>query len=279
LPNLHESAVAAIRDILAKVGPGTEDQAMAAVLRLAAKWRSQMLANTMLGLHGTTILHGPFAGMRYMDRAAEGSLVARLIGSYESELHPHLAAFASQGIHHVVDIGCAEGYYAVGLARLWPQANVYAFDTDPEALKLCAALARSNGVAERVHLGGEFHGDDFEKFVGRRALFIVDIEGGERYLLDPELYPALKQLQFIVETHPGASPGVIEALIGRFSPTHDIQLVLQGPKTTPLPEWLQSLGHLDSLLAVWEWRSTPTPWLVMRPKAAAKTDDSPSAGL
>jgi hypothetical protein len=25
-------------------------------------------------------------------------------------------------------------------------------------------------------------------------------------------------------------------------------------------------GHLDQLLAVWEWRLRPTPWLVMTPK-------------
>ena len=34
------------------------------------------------------------------------------------------------------------------------------------------------------------------------------------------------------------------------------------------PPWLANLGHLDLLLAVWEWRSFPTPWLVMTPKSA-----------
>jgi hypothetical protein len=33
-----------------------------------------------------------------------------------------------------------------------------------------------------------------------------------------------------------------------------------------MPAWLQELAHLDQLLAVWEWRAAPTPWLVMRPK-------------
>jgi hypothetical protein len=27
-----------------------------------------------------------------------------------------------------------------------------------------------------------------------------------------------------------------------------------------------SLAHLDQLLATWEWRSGPTPWLVMKAK-------------
>jgi len=28
---------------------------------------------------------------------------------------------------------------------------------------------------------------------------------------------------------------------------------------------MQGLGHLDHLLATWEWRMGPTPWLVMEP--------------
>ena len=30
------------------------------------------------------------------------------------------------------------------------------------------------------------------------------------------------------------------------------------------PQWFLNLAHLDQLLATWEWRSGPTPWLVMR---------------
>ncbi|NDC04481.1 MAG: hypothetical protein EBZ81_16380 [Betaproteobacteria bacterium] len=32
------------------------------------------------------------------------------------------------------------------------------------------------------------------------------------------------------------------------------------------PHWFVNLAHLDQLLATWEWRSGPTPWLVMRAK-------------
>jgi hypothetical protein len=32
------------------------------------------------------------------------------------------------------------------------------------------------------------------------------------------------------------------------------------------PTWFNNLAHLDQLLAVWEWRSGPTPWLVMKRK-------------
>jgi hypothetical protein len=261
-----DAAAAAMLRKLAERADLTDGQFMDQALRMAAKWRSQKIANTVVARDGTKVQHGLFAGMQYLDNVAEGALSARLVGSYESELAPHLAAFANAGLDHVVDIGCAEGYYAVGLARALPHVQVYAFDTSEQARALCLQLATANGVADRVHIGGEFVGADFEQFVDKRALFIVDIEGAEADLLDPSRYPALARLSFIVETHPGARPGVTAELVDRFAPTHDIQLVRQGPKTTPAPEWLASLGHLDSLLAVWEWRATPTPWLVMRPK-------------
>ena len=90
------------------------------------RWRSKLLANTYIAHHGARILGGPFAGMEYVTQAAEGVLVARLLGAYESELHPHLAAFVAQGLDCVIDVGCAEGYYAVGLARMVPGLTVYA---------------------------------------------------------------------------------------------------------------------------------------------------------
>ena len=140
------------------------------VLRRLGRWRSRLLANTYVIHHGPQVMSGPFAGMHYVETASEGALMPRLLGSYESELHPHLAAFAQAGLDCVIDVGCAEGYYAVGLARMMPEITVYAFDIDPIAREACAALAQKNEVGSRVIVGGEFAPDGFEAFAGRRAL-------------------------------------------------------------------------------------------------------------
>ena len=236
-------------------------------LRKLAIWRSAMIANTFIKHHGVTVLHGPFAGMQYVDHATEGALAPRLFGSYESELHPHLERLRGSGLECVIDIGCAEGYYAVGLARMLPSVTVHAHDTDPKARAACAQLAASNGVADRVQIGGEFQPEDFQAFAGRNTLVIMDAEGAEDDVLLPERAPALAGMRLIVETHDLFRRGVKQRLIERFSPTHEIEVVRQGPKTTPLPEWVGELNHLDQLLAVWEWRSGPTPWLVMTPRS------------
>ena len=47
----------------------------------------------------------------------------------------------------------AEGYYAVGLTVRMPAADVFAFDTDAEAQRMCRDMAERNGVSEHVHNG------------------------------------------------------------------------------------------------------------------------------
>lgn len=244
---------------------------LTSILRLAAMWRSQALAQTFVARQGTTIHGGPFAGMTYVDTATEGALIARLLGVYESELHPHLAAFAAEGLDCVIDVGCAEGYYAVGLARMMPGVTVHAHDILEHARMMCGRLAAQNGVAERVIIGGEFAPEDFQAFEGRRTLVLVDAEGAEVDILDLSRAPALAGMNIIVETHDIYRKDALATLMARFSPTHEITQVDQGLKVYERPPWLQALSHLDQLLAVWEWRAAPTPWLVMRPKAQQKT--------
>ena len=249
--------------------PPTIDQ-INGVLRIAAMWRSTALAQTYIArTGGTVVAGGPFAGMTYAAVATEGALIARLLGVYESELHPHIEAFAGEGLDCIIDVGCAEGYYAVGLARRMPGVTVYAHDILETARAACAEMAAANGVSDRVILGGEFTPEDFQRFAGRRVLVMVDAEGAEVDILDPARGPALAGMNIIVETHDVYRPDTLATLMARFSPTHDIQRVDQDFKRYEPQWWTKDLTHLDQLLTVWEWRRRPTPWLVMRPKPAA----------
>lgn len=244
----------------------TTEPGVNALLRLLGRWRSKLLANTLVARDGPTVQTGPFAGIIYAGKVTEGCIMPRLLGCYESELHPAIEAFARQGLDAVIDVGCAEGYYAVGLARIMPGTVVHAFDIDVGAQAECAALAEANGVSDRVRVQGEFRGEMFAGFADRSTLVFVDAEGFEDDLLDPGLWPALKGMNLIVETHDAFRPGVCERLIARFSPTHSIERLDNAPRLPQRPQWLKALGHMDQLIAIWEWRTSPTPWLVMTPR-------------
>ncbi|NDY91348.1 class I SAM-dependent methyltransferase [Ideonella livida] len=228
------------------------------------RWRQQLLVNTHRQHHGDTVWGGPLAGLRYT-QAAEGATLPRCLGCYEAELHPTLRTLPLVGYQTVIDIGCAEGYYAVGLARLLPHATVLAHDINPAARRACTHLAELNGVSDRVRVGGEVRGEDFATLTQGRTLVFCDIEGAEESLLNPQAWPALQAVDLIVEVHECFRPGLADRLQTRFAPSHDITWLwpdLQAPRT--LPPWTRTLSHMDQLLCTWEWRAGPTPWAVMR---------------
>ena len=168
------------------------------------------------------------------------------------------------GARTFLDIGCAEGYYAVGLARLLGGATIYAHDLDPAAQDACRALAEVNGVADRVVVGGGFAAEDFEAYRGRRALVVCDIEGAERDLLDPSRAPSLAGFDILVELHDLFDRGVSAEVVARFAGSHDVERFGPGARDIGAFPELVALEQLDQWLGVWEWRSGPTPWAFMR---------------
>lgn len=237
-------------------------------LRLASKWRSTLIQNTLLQHQGTVVMAGPLKGLDFLPQSTEGCHIPKLLGCYEQPLLPHIETAIQEGYATLLNIGCAEGYYAVGIARRMPNTRVLAFDLNPKAQQVCASLAAKNGVSDRVSVGALFKAEDFAAHTDRRVLVLCDIEGAERDLLDPSLSPTLAGMDVIVEAHECLIPGITKLLIERFSATHDITVVEDnGQRRLPdVPAWFNNLAHLDQLLAVWEWRSGPTPWLVMKVK-------------
>lgn len=157
------------------------------------------------------------------------------------------------------------------MAKRMPNTQVLAHDLNPKAQEISAALAQKNSVSDRVTIGGLFSPEDFAAHAGQDVLLMCDIEGAERELLDPEAAPALKSMDIIVESHECLIPGITQLLIDRFKATHQITLVQDDGQRQLVkpPQWFINLAHLDQLLATWEWRSGPTPWLVMKPKSSS----------
>ena len=238
-------------------------------VRKALVGAQQILVNTFRARQGNTVFSGPFAGMHYASNASEGALMPRLIGCYEAELHPFLAQVAQAGYERVIDIGCAEGYYAVGLARMLPGCHIHAHDIDESAQQACRQLAQANGVADRVTVAGVFEGAQLARHTAHKTLIVCDIEGAEAQLLDPRQWPDFARFDLLVEVHECFQPGLVRQLDARFAATHTIEWVWPSVCAhRELPPWVQQLSHLDQLLCIWEWRQGPTPWAIMRSRTA-----------
>ncbi len=257
------AAVQTVQSILD--GPASAEKLNRA-LRYLAKWRTEVLANTLVAKDGPAVHSGPFKGMIYDVPPSEGTRSARLLGTYEASLHPVIEAIIARSPDLVIDIGSAEGYYAVGMALRLPNARILARDASPKAQNLCSQLARANKVETRVEVGGLFDHADFDQCKTTRSVVICDIEGAEDVLLDPVAAPGLLHTDILVECHPGMAKDVTARLIARFSASHSITQLNRHVDDTGLPAWMETCSDLDRLIALWEWRAGPTPWLWMEQK-------------
>ncbi|MBL4721727.1 MAG: hypothetical protein JKY20_11430, partial [Alphaproteobacteria bacterium] len=222
--------------------PSTEEPFAGITFDINTARRIVELSRGLTGHFKGVVSAGPFAGMKYGDGVADGCLVPKLLGCYEMELHHAIADALSRSPDLILNIGCAEGYYAVGLARLLPDARIIAYDINEYARERCAETARINGVEDRITIKSEIKPEDFAAFEGRRVLVICDIEGGEYELLNPTQTTALGAFDLIVETHPlGEKPTITFA--ARFAKTHEIQIIQPAARDPSAYPVLSELSH------------------------------------
>jgi hypothetical protein len=218
------------------------------------------------------VQNGFFKGMKYASfNSAGSSLFPKLLGSYEIELYPKLVELQDNNYDAILDIGCAEGYYAVGLALKFPGAKVHAYDIDKNALLLCEALARHNLVLERVFLHEACSSSTLEDFeYSGKTLVICDCEGYEKELFTTKNVSKLKSADIIIELHPFVASGVEEYLVNLFCLTHELSFVSSQDNHRKIFDFnssLSGLNPLEKLKSVEEGRIFTMDWLIAQAKS------------
>jgi glycosyltransferase involved in cell wall biosynthesis len=221
----------------------------------------------------STVVSGLFKDMRIATASSwgDGDISPKLLGTYEQELQVPLQRMLSKPFGAIVNVGCAEGYYAVGLARLKHDVRVYAFDTDAHAQQRCRSAAQLNGVADRVVVRGSCSTKDLESLTTShsRLLCIVDCEGYELELLTPEfIQRSGYNSDFIIECHDFLAPAATDTLQLRFENTHDITLIQPGARNPNVFDFLSDYGDMERWLVVSEMRPCIMNYLICEAKSA-----------
>lgn len=230
-------------------------------------WKLKRISQRFVARYGASVLAGPFAGLSYISRSVGSSLTPKLLGCYEKELHEVLEYITNINYSEIVDIGCAEGYYAVGLAVRIPASIIYAFDIDLVAQQLCKELAQLNGVRERVIVRGNCRLETLQELPLDKALIVCDCEGYELQVLQPDLAPILRYCDILVELHDFINPSISNTILNRFAQTHDIQLIKSTSRNPTVYPVLDFLSEEERRLAVAEFRPEKMQWAFMRVKA------------
>jgi precorrin-6B methylase 2 len=281
--NVEEAARLTLAEILGVGQPQTMSATMriTQITNVVLRFRSMWLGSLVASKNNLVVPDGPFVGMRSINVSAGSSIVPKLIGSYEAELHDTIRELACRGYERVVNIGCGEGYYAVGLARLLPAAHVFALDSESAARTLCHSLAELNEVAERVTIMGQCTPTGLQELAQPGTLIFCDCEGGELELLDPVAVPNLSRCDILVEMHDFLRPETSATLETRFRSTHTTRVIPQSSRDPQAYPILESFSEFDRLLCLCEHRPGSTPWglFLSNTQALRETSEAVSADL
>jgi hypothetical protein len=170
------------------------------------------------------VLQGPFAGMEY-GRHRFGTWLPKLLGTYEMELRPAVEEICRLRPETIINIGAADGYYAVGLALRTPLARVVAFEACNLERGLLRRTAGWNRVGDRLIVRGLCTPENLREALqgSTRPVVICDCEGFEDDLLRPNAVPGLERATILVELHDHLRERVSERIRRRFEPTHCIE--------------------------------------------------------
>jgi predicted RNA methylase len=259
-----------MRTVIARIAQGVLPQRQWIQLQSVRSRNRQMrwlkengvleLAQRFSDSNGSAVLHGPFAGMKY---PAESILsrhsVPRLLGSYESELHDVIGIALGEQYDRVIDIGTAEGYYAVGFA-LKGRSPVVTFETDPREMALCQEMALLNKVEDRITSRDLCNPEALRALTaGKRCFVLSDCEGYEAELFDAPTIQALRRSDVLVEIHLDD----YEPFFARFAETHSVRNFAATARSgKEYPELACLAGKAD--LGICEFRPAGQHWLYAR---------------
>ena len=241
--------------------------------RVLAEGRGRELTQKFCGdAQNLVVADGPFKGLKYPTAESTWStLMPKLLGTYECELDDFIMEACQTNFPVIVDVGCAEGYYAVGFAMRCSKSRVIAFDINEKAQEMCREMAKCNGVSEQIELRGECDGNSLIEMARQSVaggLIISDCEGYEKELFSKEVIAACAHWTVLIEIHEIASPGVGELLKERFKETHDLEVVWSvsdSDKGRELKGFPKEQAEVRTYIAG-ERRKVRMPWFILRPK-------------
>lgn len=217
------------------------------------------------------VIQGRFAGQKYSNSASVGSsFLPKILGTYEIELEPAWELISDIDFDVVIDIGCAEGFYACGLANMYPLADVYAFDTDMRARQYCEQNAKINDL-NNVTIQSLCTTTALSELCSGRSSFILcDIEGAEKELFSGIDKSCLTNTCILVEIHDGVDPTISVFFKTEFKASHNLTSFFSTDDLHRPRVWssfnIPKLSDQDLYLAMKENRGHIMEWILLLPK-------------
>lgn len=220
-------------------------------------------------VHESIIAYGPFKGMSLSQKTWWGTFdyASKILGTYETQLIDKIISL-SEPDTILIDVGAADGFFAIGLLRGGFFKRAECFEISPKGHEVIMENAIRNGVAEGISLHGKAEAAEILQIMqqGENVVLLCDIEGAEFDLFDDNTLKGLQGSRIVIELHPHkAKDGKYqrEALIERAGRYFTVDFLKRSPIPVGDFDELSHFNDNERMLAFSEGRGEAGEWLVL----------------
>jgi len=196
---------------------------------------------------------------------------AMLLGTYEYEVLIEIER-AAINKEIFVDIGAADGYFAVGAVFSSLYTKSICFEISGDGRASIAMNALENNVLDKVEILGEATTDSLLEILinndPKKLFLLCDIEGGEFELFTPEILEALSESTILIEIHDFSDEfkkSFLKLKENALQHFH-IREIMQESRNPNLSAVSSGLHDDDKWLLMSEGRARAMTWLLLSPK-------------
>lgn len=250
-------------------------------LKTSVGWEDQIQQRRLLisrqldERFGSEVKYGPFRGLKLSKATWWGTTdrAGMLLGLYEQEVLSALANVPARYRRSFIELGAADGYYAVGVLVNDLFEHSYCFEISERGQQAIAANAALNGLSSRIQIHGiaeaDFHTALPESAI-ENSVLLIDIEGAEFDILTAKTFERFANSVIIVELHDhffADATQRLERFRSMFVNTFRIdELTTTSRDPSAFPE-LRQFSDTDRWLICSEGRRAMPHWYVLTPLA------------
>ena len=229
--------------------------------------------NKIILEHGYQVAYGAFKGMKLSKNIywSKNDLITHILGVYEKHVLKKIIEFSKKGNYPFIDIGAADGYFAIGMAFSETFKKIYAFEIDEEGRRSLNRNIENNLCKGKVVVDIEANFENLKEIIDKNksAVILIDIEGSEFDLLDNKLLKLLSNCYIVCELHPALSTNGFEKqnkLINNVKAFFDVSIIQRESYCPNKFSELSEFTDEERLIAFGEGRENNMNWLILEPK-------------
>ena len=229
--------------------------------------------NKIILEHGHQVAYGTFKGMKLSKNTywSKNDIITHILGVYEKHVLKKIIEFSKKGNYPFIDIGAADGYFAIGMAFSETFKKIYAFEIDEEGRRSLNRNIENNFCKDKVVVDIEANFETLKEIVDKNksAVILIDIEGSEFDLLDDNLLQLLSNCYIVCELHPTLSTDGFEKqnmLINNAKAFFDVSIIQRESYSPNKFSELNEFTDEERLIAFGEGRENNMNWLILEPK-------------